>query len=180
MSSLSVYLHSNPDIPDKVLTHFEDIAATLEEVGVRFERLPKVVIEAEIHAEELPSACYATVEQLKSAHGYASAEWLDVSRKHPQWEALRQTMLDEQCQEAVGARWFVAGRGLLNLHIGERVYALQCERNDLVATPAGTRYWLDIGEFPELQLVSLSEHPQGWQANPTGDDSAARFPRLDD
>ena len=38
MSSLTVYHQSNPDVPNKVLTHLEDIAATLAEVGVRFER----------------------------------------------------------------------------------------------------------------------------------------------
>ena len=38
MSSLTVYHQTNPDVPNKVLTHLEDIAATLAEVGVRFER----------------------------------------------------------------------------------------------------------------------------------------------
>ena len=38
MSCLSVYHLSTPDIPNKVLTHLEDIAATLAEQGVHFER----------------------------------------------------------------------------------------------------------------------------------------------
>ena len=37
MSSLSVYHVSSPDLPNKVLTHFEDIASTLAEQGVRFD-----------------------------------------------------------------------------------------------------------------------------------------------
>ena len=35
MSSLSVYHVSSPEIPNKVLTHFEDIASTLAEQGVQ-------------------------------------------------------------------------------------------------------------------------------------------------
>jgi len=38
MSSLSVYHVSSPDLPNKVLTHFDDIAATLAEQGIRFDR----------------------------------------------------------------------------------------------------------------------------------------------
>ena len=38
MSSLSVYHVSSPDLPNKVLTHVDDIASTLAEQGVRFDR----------------------------------------------------------------------------------------------------------------------------------------------
>ncbi len=38
MSSLSVYHVSSPDTPNKVLTHLEDIASTLAEHGVAFDR----------------------------------------------------------------------------------------------------------------------------------------------
>ena len=38
MSSLTVYHESAPEQPLKLLTHAEDIAATLAELGVRFER----------------------------------------------------------------------------------------------------------------------------------------------
>ncbi len=38
MSVLSVYQDTMPEQPLKVLTHVEDIAATLTEVGVRLER----------------------------------------------------------------------------------------------------------------------------------------------
>ena len=40
MSSLSVYHVSSPELPNKVLTHFEDIVSTLAEQGVVFDRLP--------------------------------------------------------------------------------------------------------------------------------------------
>lgn len=38
MSSLTVYHENQPEQPLKLLTHAEDIASTLAEVGVRFER----------------------------------------------------------------------------------------------------------------------------------------------
>src|SRR5690606_31294362 len=38
MSILSVYHHETPEQPFKVLTHHDDVAATLAEVGVHLER----------------------------------------------------------------------------------------------------------------------------------------------
>lgn len=38
MSYVAVYSVATSDTPNKVLTHFDDIAATLAEHGVRFER----------------------------------------------------------------------------------------------------------------------------------------------
>ncbi len=40
MSILFVYPVSSPELPNKVLTHIDDIASTLAEQGVHFERLP--------------------------------------------------------------------------------------------------------------------------------------------
>ena len=38
MSILSVYSVSSPDVPNKVLTHLEDIASTLAEHGIVLDR----------------------------------------------------------------------------------------------------------------------------------------------
>ena len=176
MSSLAVYLHTSPEMPDKVLTHPEDIAATLAEAGVRFERLPAVAVQAGASREELLAACAATIGQISQAQGYAGVEVLSVERKNPQREEPRA----ERRQDAAAAHWFVAGRGLLSLHIGERVYALQCERNDLVSTPAGAGYWFDMGEAPHVALITLSAGSHSHAASLTGDDIASRFPGLDD
>lgn len=35
--------------------------------------------------------------------------------------------------------------GLFSLHIGDYVYAVLCERNDLITVPAGMPHWFDGG-----------------------------------
>jgi len=67
----------------------------------------------------------------------------------------------------------------LCVRIDDYVYAVLCEKNDLIMLPAGTRQWLDIGEQPFVVAIRLSSN-QPWVANFTGDDIAGRFPRMDD
>jgi hypothetical protein len=67
MSSLSVYHVSSPDIPNKVLTHLEDIASTLAEQGVRFDRWQAAAkIQPGATQEEVISAYKEQIDQLMS------------------------------------------------------------------------------------------------------------------
>lgn len=181
MSSLTVYHQSSPEVPDKVLTHAEDIAATLALVGVGFERCQAgVPIPPGTSQDEVIAAYRAQIDQLKAERGYATVEVMSLDRKHPQKEELRETFLAEHQHGEDEVRFFVAGRGLLTLHIGEYVYAVLCEKSDLITVPAGTRRWFDLGELPHFVAIRLHNNPEGWAASFTGDDIASRFPRLED
>ncbi len=69
MSYVAVYSVATPDTPNKVLTHFDDIAATLAEQGVRFERWQPGPVERGASDSELIAACQAQIDQL----GYRAA-----------------------------------------------------------------------------------------------------------
>lgn len=57
MSILFVYYVATPDTPDKVLTHADDIASTLAEHGVGFERWQaNTRVEAGASAAEVTAA----------------------------------------------------------------------------------------------------------------------------
>lgn len=177
MSSLSVYHVSSPDIPNKVLTHFEDIAATLVEQGVRFDRWEAVAkIQPGASEEEIIAAYQVQIDGLMTERGYVAVDVVSVSGDHPESDGV----LDECRQRQEEVRFFVTGRGLFNLHIGDYVYAVLCERNDLITVPAGTPHWFDGGERPHFVTIRLSGDPQGLVAELTGDDIARRFPRLED
>lgn len=78
------------------------------------------------------------------------------------------------------ARFFLAGQGLFALHIGDYVYAIRCEKNDLLVIPAGVMHWFDMGENPHFVALRLYNTEKGWVPEFTGDDIARRFPGLDD
>ncbi|MEX0166701.1 acireductone dioxygenase [Pseudomonas brassicacearum] len=177
MSSLSVYHVSSPDIPNKVLTHFEDIAATLAEQGIHFARWEAAVkIQPGASEEDIIAAYQARIDGLMTERGYVGVDVVSVSSDHPEQAGE----LDEYRHSQDEVRFFVAGRGLFNLHVGDYVYAVLCERSDLITVPAGMPHWFDRGERPHFVTIRLSGDLQGLVAEVTGDDIARRFPRLED
>ncbi|HBX55437.1 1,2-dihydroxy-3-keto-5-methylthiopentene dioxygenase [Pseudomonas sp. UBA2684] len=181
MSSLSVYHESLAEQPNKVLTHLEDIASTLAEVGVRFERWQAVApIAPGASQEEVIAAYRPQIDRLISERGYVTVDVVSLSSDHPQKAELRAKFLDEHRHAEDEVRFFVAGRGLFTLHIDDYIYAVLCEKGDLISVPAGTRHWFDMGEHPHFVAIRLFNNPEGWVAQFTGEDIASRFPRLDD
>ncbi|CAD5110111.1 1,2-dihydroxy-3-keto-5-methylthiopentene dioxygenase [Zestomonas carbonaria] len=181
MSRLTVYHESSPELPNKVLTHVEDIAATLAEVGVRFERWEaQAPISAGASQDEVLAAYRPQIDKLMNERGYITVDVVSMNRDHPQKAELRAKFLDEHRHGEDEVRFFVAGRGLFTLHIEDHVYAVLCEKNDLISVPAGTRHWFDMGEEPHFVAIRLFNNPEGWVAKFTGEDIASRFPRLDD
>ncbi|MGO4002551.1 MULTISPECIES: acireductone dioxygenase [Pseudomonas] len=175
MSSLSVYHISSLDLPNKVLTHGEDITATLAEHGVRFERWPAAAkVQAGASQDEVVGAYQQQIEQLMSERGYDRVEVLSVSGDQPSAPPY------EQRHEQDVVRLFVMGRGLFNLHIDDYIYAVLCEKNDLLLLPAGIKHWFDSGERPHFMAIRLFSAADGAVAHVTGDDIASRVPRLDD
>ncbi|MBT1263170.1 MULTISPECIES: 1,2-dihydroxy-3-keto-5-methylthiopentene dioxygenase [Pseudomonas] len=176
MSYVAVYSVATPDTPNKVLTHFDDIAATLAEQGVRFERWQPVATEKGASDAELVAAYQAQIDAL----GYARVEVLRVTGDHAQKDELRAQFLDERRYSEDDVRVFLAGQGLFALHIGDSVYAVRCEKNDLLVIPAGMAHWFDIGENPHVVALRLFNTATGLLPQFTGDEIARRFPGLDD
>ncbi|CDF83239.1 Acireductone dioxygenase [Pseudomonas knackmussii B13] len=181
MSSLTVYHESAPEQPLKLLCHAEDIAATLAEVGVRFERWQASAPIAPGASQDEVLAAYAPqIQRLKDEQGYVTVDVVSLTADHPQKDELRAKFLDEHRHGEDEVRFFVAGRGLFTLHIEDHVYAVLCEKNDLISVPAGTRHWFDMGERPHFVAIRLFNNPEGWVAKFTGDEIAKRFPQLED
>jgi 1,2-dihydroxy-3-keto-5-methylthiopentene dioxygenase len=181
MSSLYVYHQSSPEQPYKVLTHAEDIASTLAEQGVGFDRWQNATpVAPGTPEEDVINTCKAQIDALMTEGGHVTIQVISVNSSHPQKNELRARYRNEQVHPADELRAFVAGRGLLMLHIGEYVYAVLCEKNDRIAIPAGTRHWFDLGENPQLVAIRLFNKPEGAVAALTGENLASQFPELDD
>lgn len=181
MSRLSVYHENQPNLPSKVLCHLEDIASTLAEVGVRFERWPSSAkLKAGASQDEVIAAYREPIQRLMQEEGYITVDVVSMSADHPQKAELRAKFLDEHTHAENEVRFFVAGRGLFSLHIEDRVYEVLCERGDLISIPAGARHWFDMGEKPNFIAIRLFNNPQGWVAQFTGNAIAEQFPRLEE
>src|SRR6218665_1408270 len=109
MSSLTVYHQSNPDVPNKLLTHVEDITSTLAAVGIRFERWQA---SAPIHPgasqDEVLAAYRPQIDTLMREQGYVTVDVVSLDKSHPQKDELRAKFLDEHQHGEDEVRFFVA------------------------------------------------------------------------
>jgi len=79
MSSLSVYHVSSPEMPNKVLTHLEDIAATLAEQGVHFDRWQACApIRPGASQEEVIDANREQIDHLMTEGGYIAVDVISL------------------------------------------------------------------------------------------------------
>lgn len=176
MSYVAVYPLATPDTPNKVLTHFDDIVSTLVEHGVGFDRWQPSLIEKGASNAEMIAAYQSQIDAL----GYGSAQVLSVTGDHPQRAELRAEGLKARRYSADNVHFFIAGQGLFCLLVGEYVYAVRCEKNDVLVVPAGMPHWLDVGENPHCVALRLFHTAEGCVPQFTDQDSAAGFPGLDD
>ena len=180
MSSLTVYHQSNPDVPNKVLTHLEDIAATLAEVGVRFERWQaSAPIQPGAAQDEVIAAYRPQIDKLMAEQGYVTVDVVSLNKDHPQKDELRAKFLDEHRHGEDEVRFFVAGSGLFTLHVGDKVYEVECVKDDLISVPDGTTHWFDMGPEPSFVAIRFFTEPDGWVGHFTGTDIAQKFPRYE-
>lgn len=157
------------------------IQAELAKRGIRFERWPaRPLIEAEATPEEILATYREEIARVQEGGGYLTVDAIRLTPDHPDKEGLRRKFLAEHTHSEDEVRFFVEGRGLFCLHLGEEVLQLLCERNDWVAVPAGTRHWFDMGAEPHFCALRFFNDPQGWVADFTGDGIASRFPMLEE
>ncbi len=170
MTTLSIFQQNQPQT-----AHTDTLASQ----GVRFEQWPTRELPASATQEQILEAYADEVERLKQECGFQTADVVSLTANHPDKDAFRQKFLDEHTHSEDEVRFFVRGQGLFYLHFGDQVYALMCEKNDLISVPDGTRHWFDMGPEPEFTCIRLFSNPEGWVASFTGEEIASTLPRYE-
>ncbi len=180
MTELRVYPVSRPGQPELDTDAFDQIQTTLKAVGISIERWQTDHgIDSATSPEAILAAYADDIERLKREGGYQTVDVVSMVPDHPDKGAFRNKFLAEHTHSEDEVRFFVAGKGLFSLHIGDRVYEVLCGCGDLIRVPANTTHWFDMGPNPEFTAIRLFNNPEGWVANFTDSDIASRFSRLE-
>ena len=166
MSALTLFSVTDPQTPLWHSTDAKAIQDQLNAKGVRFERW------------QADRAYQHAIDKLVAEKGYQSWDVISLRADNPQKEALREKFLNEHTHGEDEVRFFVEGAGLFCLHIGDEVFQVLCEKNDLISVPAHTPHWFDMGSEPNFTAIRIFDNPEGWIAQFTGDDIASAYPRL--
>jgi 1,2-dihydroxy-3-keto-5-methylthiopentene dioxygenase len=177
MSNLRIYAD---DSAEKYLFQTDDakqIAQHLAVISVRFERWQAAhAITDAMTPEDILAAYAQDIARLKAEGGYQAVDAISLSADHPDKAALRQKFLSEHTHGEDEVRFFVKGSGLFCLHVGDKVYQIECCQRDLISVPANTPHWFDMGQQPNFTAIRLFNNPDGWVAKFTGSPIATRFP----
>jgi 1,2-dihydroxy-3-keto-5-methylthiopentene dioxygenase len=176
MSALQIFSDADSTTALLATTDAEVIARELASVGVRFERWPTRPVAS---TDEVLTAYAPEIAALTAEGGYQSIDVMAVTPDHPDRATIRTKFLSEHTHAEDEIRFFVEGQGLFTLHEQGRVFNILCTQGDLISVPAGMRHWFDMGAAPHFTVIRLFLNPDGWIAQFTGDDIAARFPRLE-
>jgi 1,2-dihydroxy-3-keto-5-methylthiopentene dioxygenase len=185
MATLHIFPENDPGTAERV-TDPEQIAEVLAGHGVRYGTHPAADAAAHPAAGDVLEAHRPLVNRLCEEGGY---RFVDVARLHPDpgdpdWTgkagAARRKFLTEHRHEEDEVRFFTAGHGCFYLRLGGRVYAVVCERGDLLSVPAGVRHWFDMGSVPDFCAIRFFREEDGWVGDFTGDPLGERIPTLDE
>lgn len=112
MSILSVFHPASPALPNKVLTHHDDIAATLAEQGVRFVHAePGLRVRPGTAQDEVLEVCRVYLDELMTAHGSKAFALLNRDGEDPAQVDVR----DEHVHDADELFAVVSGRAQVGL-----------------------------------------------------------------
>ncbi|BDO04060.1 1,2-dihydroxy-3-keto-5-methylthiopentene dioxygenase [Klebsiella quasipneumoniae] len=179
MSALTLFSVKDPQTPVWHSTDAKAIQEQLNAKGVRFERWQADRdLGAAPSSETVIADFQHAIDKLVAEKGYQSWDVISLRADNPQKEALREKFLNEHTHGEDEVRFFVEGAGLFCLHIGDEVFQVLCEKNDLISVPAHTPHWFDMGSEPNFTAIRIFDNPEGWIAQFTGDDIASAYPRL--
>jgi 1,2-dihydroxy-3-keto-5-methylthiopentene dioxygenase len=157
-----------------------EIARRLNAVGVRFERWDAEAPLAPDAASDAVLAAYASsVRRVQSEGGYQTVDVIRLAKGTPDTAPMRAKFLSEHLHTEDEVRFFVEGSGAFYLHLGGKVYQVICVRGDLISVPANTLHWFDMGPDPEFTAIRFFNNVEGWVAQYSGSDIAARFPKYE-
>lgn len=181
MTQLTVYPDTDPAATLIDTRDASEIAKTLADIGVVFERWDASVELPDDAGQEAVLAAYdAQVKKLMREGGYQTVDVVRVKPDHPDRVAMRRKFFAEHTHAEDEVRFFVEGAGAFYLRKDGRVFRVVCERGDLLSVPAGATHWFDTGAAPRFCAIRIFTSADGWVGNFTGDDIAARFPAFGD
>ena len=182
MSQLQIFQveDSTAPLPSLASNDAGLIRTELARRGIGFELWPaRATLPATASAEQVLAAYAPEIARVQARGTYPTVDAIRMTPEHPDRAALRERFLAEHTHSEDEVRFFVEGRGLFCLHIGEEVLQVLCEADDWISVPAGTPHWFDMGSAPHFCAIRFFDNPDGWVAQFTGDPIATRFPLLD-
>ena len=149
---------------DKTLTSAEEIASTLANYDIDYERwIPSHPVADDAPPEEILNAYSREIEDLKQRGGYVTADVIDVSPTTPGLDVMLAKFNREHWHDEDEVRFIIAGHGRFHIHATNgAVLAIEVEAGDLIRVPQGTLHWFNLCSDRRIRAIRLFQDTAGW------------------
>jgi 1,2-dihydroxy-3-keto-5-methylthiopentene dioxygenase len=138
----------------------------LDERGILYDRWPlDVGLTPDASDTDVLAAYRPWLKPFMEKGGYHAMDVVTVTSQTPNLTAIRDKFLREHTHSEDEVRFFVEGQGLFWFHLDRRedeVFALLCQKGDLISVPANTKHWFDLGTYPAVRAIRIFTDQAGW------------------
>lgn len=157
---------ANVSIPDqqREISDPQEIGTFLADFGIEFEQWDVAGrVGAEATNEEILAAYAPEIERLKSAHGFVTADVINVSPETPGLDDMLAKFDKEHLHTEDEVRFTVEGSGVFHINPENGpVFAVTVESGDLISVPKGTHHWFNLCTDKRIRCIRLFEDMTGW------------------
>lgn len=154
-------------VPDKgiLLTDAGEISRFLQTRDIWYEHRTAESFHADGTDSEVLQGNDSWLKPFMEQHGYRTADVIRVTPATPNLPAIREKFFREHTHSEDEVRFFVEGEGLFWFHTNTPdadVFSVRCSAGDLLAVPADTKHWFDLGLEPRVCAIRIFTDQAGW------------------
>ena len=141
-----------------------EIKAFLKQYGIEFEQWDvEGRIGEDATSEEILEAYAPEIERLKQAHGFVTADVINVIPETPGLDDMLAKFEKEHLHTEDEVRFTVKGSGVFHINPeSAAVFAVTVESGDLISVPKGTHHWFNLCSDKTIRCIRLFEDMSGW------------------
>ncbi|MGB1928769.1 MAG: 1,2-dihydroxy-3-keto-5-methylthiopentene dioxygenase [Mariniblastus sp.] len=141
-----------------------EIKAFLKQYGIEFEQWDvEGRIGTDATNEEILEAYAPEIERLKQAHGFVTADVINVNPETPGLDEMLAKFDKEHLHTEDEVRFTVKGSGVFHINPESApVFAVTVESGDLISVPKGTHHWFNLCSDKTIRCIRLFEDMSGW------------------
>lgn len=149
---------------DRVIEDDREIKEFLGSYGVIYENWDVAGrIGSEATDEEILEAYSPEIERLKEAHGFVTADIINVVPETPGLDEMLAKFDKEHLHTEDEVRFTVKGSGVFHINPQTApVFSVTVETGDLISVPKNTHHWFNLCGEKTIRCIRLFENKDGW------------------
>ena len=157
-----------------------EIRAFLKQYGIEFEQWDVAGrVGPDATNEEILEAYSPEIERLKAAHGFVTADVINVNPETPGLDQMLSKFDKEHLHTEDEVRFTVQGSGVFHINPDAApVFAVTVESGDLISVPKGTHHWFNLCTDKTIRCIRLFEDISGWTPHYMEDPSHENYSPL--